>query len=128
MPVNGANCLWLQEQNKKAGAWRSVLTSSQALAGADQVGRVWSSRGQADRAPHHTREVGDVSSGEGKTLGSPTKEAWRGRLLAPYHGTARRTRKYGGKEEAAEACPPPQATDRPRLRVSRKARCTPGRP
>lgn len=34
----GANCPWLRGQSTKAGAWRSILTGSQALAGADQVG------------------------------------------------------------------------------------------
>lgn len=36
MQVTGANCLWHQEQSKKAGVGPSVLTRSHTLAGAEQ--------------------------------------------------------------------------------------------
>lgn len=70
-----------------------------------------------DRAPNRTREAADVSSGEEKTLGSPTKEA-SGEAAGPLPRDSQKDKDVRvGKRKLQKPDPPPQATDRPRLRV-----------
>lgn len=103
--VKGPGCLCLQGQKEKAGQWPSALTSSQPWAGADQVGPM---QGRAEKSCNCAREVGDVPSGEEKTLGSPVSNPGglgEGRLQAPVpQGQSEEGGNTGGEtEEAAKA-------------------------
>lgn len=51
-----------------------------------------------------------------------------GEAAGPLPQESLKDEEVWGERGSCRSLPPPQATDRPRLRVSRKARCTPGRP